>query len=48
MEDREEFIKIMDRARDVCAPEGLLEYAMLVDDDFYETLSEVFHATNRR
>ena len=45
VEDREEFMKIMEKARDAYASEGFLEYAMLVDADFYEELSDEDKAT---
>lgn len=48
VEDREEFMKIMERARDVCAAEGFLEYAMLVDEDFYDSLPAEDQATVHR
>ena len=45
VEDREEFMKIMEKARDAYASEGFLEYAMLVDADFYEELPDEDKAT---
>lgn len=40
VEDREGFIKVMERAREVFASEGFLEYAMLVDEDLFDSLSD--------
>jgi TPR repeat protein len=40
VDDREEFMRIKEQARDVYTPESFLEYAMMIDNDFYEDLSD--------
>ncbi|MDY4410412.1 MAG: hypothetical protein SPE56_06290 [Prevotella sp.] len=40
VDDREEFMKLMEQARDACASEGFLEYAMMIDDELYEGLDD--------
>ncbi len=40
VEDREEFMRIMGRAREVCASEAFLEYPMLVYEELYDSLSK--------
>lgn len=39
VEDREEFMNIMDKAREVCMPEAFLEYPMLMFDELYDGLT---------
>lgn len=42
--DNELFIELMEKARDAGAPDGFLDYAMLIDQDLYET----FDAADRK
>lgn len=39
VEDRKEFMNIMDKAREVCVPEAFLEYPMLMYDELYDGLT---------
>ena len=40
VDDREEFMKLMELAREAIAAEGFLEYAMMVDNELYKGLND--------
>ncbi len=40
VEDRMEFMEIMERARDICTPQAYLEYPMLMNEEFYDNQSD--------